>query len=106
MYLYDLVRLFPPNDKSMLRLIYKKEEVFCDRVDYLQFNEDGMLNPLCNKSIAFWYVQHDPIDPNEAERTSDGKYIIVPNIMTVVLTDSLAPEDKYELYQIYSYIDL
>ena len=88
MYLYDLVRLFPPNDKSKLSLIYKKEEVFCDRVDYLQFNVDGRLNPLCNKAVAFWYIDNHPIDPNKAERTSDNKYIIVPNVMTVVLAES------------------
>ena len=92
MYLYDLVRLFPKNDKSMLRLIYKKEEIFCDRVDYLQFTSEGMLDPICNKQVVFWYILHNPIDPKRADRTTDGR-IIVPNIMTVVLCDPYISKD-------------
>lgn len=92
MYLYDLVRLFPQNDKSMLRLIYKKEEIFCDRVDYLQFTSEGMLDPVCNKHVVVWYILHNPIDPKRADRTTDGR-IIVPNIMTVVLCDPYISND-------------
>ena len=96
MYLYDFVRLFPENDKSLLRLTYKKEVVFCDRVDYLQFNKDGMLDPICNSHVAFWYVEHNPIDPTAANRTTDGKHIIVPNIMDIVLDDmDVNPKYRY-----------
>ena len=87
MYLYDIVKLFTLNDKSQIKVVYKKKTVYCGRVDYLQFNHDGMLDPICNKAVSLWYVEHNPVNPKNATRTVDNKYIIIPNIITVVVTD-------------------
>lgn len=49
----DIVNLFGQNDKSKIKIVdgMTRDTLFFDRVDYLQYTEDGVMDQLCKYTV-------------------------------------------------------